>query len=759
MTDNFKADEVVYKTAALKIDGADGTISEEVVEDDDEALKAAIIFAHEVRTHNEASLRAKFADAPHETWLNPDREDVDDWTTQKKFTIYNVDGMRDNKLTPAKRNTLTAVEMRQEFKPYPVPTKEDARGWFAREVISHDIKEGAKGNKGNDNVASVSLIVLDVDNKEGEPLSARNIRRVLKRAGLAALLMESFSSTPDCPKFRIVLFLLTPFMVGDDKERHALYKRLYAYLMKLFPRTDPSTKDVSRFWFDPSYPTVGGNPGLCEFVSGNMLEANYLSAQVPKPERVKSHERVEVEDASPQREVFDHVIKVLRGKYANASIMRLIYGALGSEKNGGFEHPCPFWSGHASEKDKPQPDHACVISWDADVSETGVAVTRCPHTTCKETHKYTTADYLFAALMEHCPEVLESIRAFGDFMREYVLPSKLKAFEAALATWAPDDDEIEAAFDGIEAAEGDQQKALARAFLKRVAVLPEGVDTLTLLERLQPFLGMTKKAAEAVFKAEKVAIGKKRTFLANQNGATAAADERASFENYNARFCLARVGKGAEIAVKPTKAGEPYEFIRPETFHLENAPDHLSRSWLEWSGRDLRTRVIYRPHNWSWNSSEPGELNLFTGFPYEPAPGDWGLLRKWMFEEACHRNPLWFATMMAWIADIFQYPEAKKGCALILKSEAKGTGKSHLAAVVARLLGRYASAPITSPGQVTGKFNATVAERLFIFLEEAFFAGDYEAMGAFRSLVTDTRVMIERKGVDAVPSEKILHAS
>ena len=262
---------------------------ERLASDDDATLTAALTFADEIGAANAAALRAKLEAAPDQPWLDPARIDLDNWTTQKQFTVYKVGGHADNKLTRSKRKDVTAVGLCDLLKPYPVKRKDTAGGWFAREVISNEIKEGQKGNKGNDNVASISLLVFDVDNKSGRPLTARNIRRILKRAGLAALILETYSSTAEVPKFRVVTFLADSFGVGDDPARHELYKRAYAYLSRMFPGADPVTKDVGRFWYDPSYPE-GGTPGICEFVSGNLLEANYVFAQAPEPERARARE-------------------------------------------------------------------------------------------------------------------------------------------------------------------------------------------------------------------------------------------------------------------------------------------------------------------------------------------------------------------------------------------------------------------------------------------------------------------------------------
>jgi hypothetical protein len=287
-------------------------------------------------------------------------------------------------------------------------------------------------------------------------------------------------------------------------------------------------------------------------------------------------------------------------------------------------------------------------------------------------------------------------------------------------------------------------RAATADLAKRLAVFEEGVDREVFIEKLAALSGQNVNRIRSTLRAERRQVQRR---LPRH-------DQSQSLETFNNRFCLVRVGKSAEIAEKPMSPGDPYAFLRLETFRTEQAPERrLADQWLEWSGRDLRTSVCFRPHVGPWDQHEAGELNLWTGLSKTGVAGDWGLLRTWLWEDACHRNPLWFAFVMCWLADIVQDPGRKKGSALVLRSSAKGTGKSHLANVMERILGRYSSAGVTSPDQVTGKFNAVLAEKLLVVLEEAFFAGSHAAVSALKAIITSQTVMIERKGVDPIKSD------
>jgi hypothetical protein len=81
---------------------------------------------------------------------------------------------------------------------------------------------------------------------------------------------------------------------------------------------------------------------------------------------------------------------------------------------------------------------------------------------------------------------------------------------------------------------------------------------------------------------------------------------------------------------------------------------------------------------------------------------------------------------------------------------AKGSGKTTLGAeVLAPIFGSH-GVVVVSSHQLAGKFSGHLADALFVFADEAVWAGDREADSTLKQLITDKRRLAESKGKDAV---------
>src|SRR5262249_8068046 len=66
-----------------------------------------------------------------------------------------------------------------------------------------------------------------------------------------------------------------------------------------------------------------------------------------------------------------------------------------------------------------------------------------------------------------------------------------------------------------------------------------------------------------------------------------------------------------------------------------------------------------------------------------------------------------------------------------------------------KIFGRHAVS-VTNKEQVVGKFNSVLQEARFVAIEESFFAGAKSEQSTMNNLITEERIIIERKGVDPV---------
>jgi len=136
------------------------------------------------------------------------------------------------------------------------------------------------------------------------------------------------------------------------------------------------------------------------------------------------------------------------------------------------------------------------------------------------------------------------------------------------------------------------------------------------------------------------------------------------------------------------------------------------------------------------NTYVPAEVELLDGDPTPfinhgvlllPQGRDWDIL-------------------LAYMAACVQYPGVKFQWAPLVQG-VEGNGKSLLFTAVSRAVGlRYTHKPPAS--DISNVFNAWIAQKLFIIVEEVYMSDRREVMDAVKPLITDDRVPITPKGVD-----------
>jgi hypothetical protein len=142
----------------------------------------------------------------------------------------------------------------------------------------------------------------------------------------------------------------------------------------------------------------------------------------------------------------------------------------------------------------------------------------------------------------------------------------------------------------------------------------------------------------------------------------------------------------------------------------------------------------------------PDFYNVWRGLAVKPRPGDWSLLRNHIWNVICSRDPALFKWVMAWLADGVRRPGETAHTVLVLVGK-EGTGKNKLIDWYGKIFGRH-YLMLTAAGQLTGRFNQHLAEAVLVFANEAVWAGDKSALGALKSMATDSQRFIEGKGVN-----------
>ena len=142
-------------------------------------------------------------------------------------------------------------------------------------------------------------------------------------------------------------------------------------------------------------------------------------------------------------------------------------------------------------------------------------------------------------------------------------------------------------------------------------------------------------------------------------------------------------------------------------------------------------------------------LNTWQGWGVTPAEaGSCELLKLHLLERVCGGTRLYFDYLWSWMAQMVQQPERKPGVAVVLQG-AKGCGKSIVGDVLARLIGPGHRAVVKDREHVLGRFNGHLADAMLIQIEEAVWARDPKGEGILKSLITETDMTVERKGIEA----------
>ena len=155
------------------------------------------------------------------------------------------------------------------------------------------------------------------------------------------------------------------------------------------------------------------------------------------------------------------------------------------------------------------------------------------------------------------------------------------------------------------------------------------------------------------------------------------------------------------------------------------------------------------------NKARPGVLNLWEGYAIKPAPGDWSLMRSHIDSIICAGDPVRINYVTGWMARMLQHPAEQGEVAVVMKG-GEGTGKGTLAKALRHVIGHHALA-IANAKHLVGNFNSHLRDVIFLFADEACFAGDRAHVGVLKSIITEPYLTVEAKYANAVEVPNFLH--
>ncbi|MEB0056721.1 primase-helicase family protein [Variovorax sp. LG9.2] len=119
-----------------------------------------------------------------------------------------------------------------------------------------------------------------------------------------------------------------------------------------------------------------------------------------------------------------------------------------------------------------------------------------------------------------------------------------------------------------------------------------------------------------------------------------------------------------------------------------------------------------------------------------------------LLENICNENVAYFEYLLKWLAHMMQKPAVrpKTGIAII---GSQGTGKGVFMDFLRVLLGGDRNCNTTASSTDTKSFNFALANKVLVVFDEATFAGDRSQSDFMKKLVTEPRLRVEQKGIDA----------
>ena len=177
----------------------------------------------------------------------------------------------------------------------------------------------------------------------------------------------------------------------------------------------------------------------------------------------------------------------------------------------------------------------------------------------------------------------------------------------------------------------------------------------------------------------------------------------------------------------------------------------LTEWWLKHRYKNEKERIVFSP-----SVELPNCLNEWKGFTYEADHnGKFDLFLAHVRDNVCNSNEEHYNYLVKWCARMFQYPGRVGEVAVVLKG-GSGVGKSFFVEELAKLVvsNFYQTAKMD---RLTANFNAILRTTVFLFLDEALFAGNKQQYDVVKKFLVSTTLDVEAKGYEQETVGNNLH--
>lgn len=189
----------------------------------------------------------------------------------------------------------------------------------------------------------------------------------------------------------------------------------------------------------------------------------------------------------------------------------------------------------------------------------------------------------------------------------------------------------------------------------------------------------------------------------------------------------------------------------------DGSPDRapLAAWWLAHPARRQFQSIYFHPGKKGAGHDKPGHYNLWRGFGVNPKAGDWSLMREHVRRVLASGVEEYADYILRWAAWTVQNPAEPAEAALVFRG-GKGTGKGTFARALKMIFGQHGM-QVSSPTQVTGKFNSHLRDCCLLFADEAIRPGREGGEGQLKVMITEPTLAVEAKGKDIVEVPNRLH--
>jgi len=155
-------------------------------------------------------------------------------------------------------------------------------------------------------------------------------------------------------------------------------------------------------------------------------------------------------------------------------------------------------------------------------------------------------------------------------------------------------------------------------------------------------------------------------------------------------------------------------------------------------------------------------LNTFCGYTFKYNNKDEDFIIKEELKEKmditkdhieniiCNGDDKTIKYFYSWISHLIQKPMSKDGIPAIILKSGQGTGKNLICNFLCNIINPAYTIILTNFDKLTGKFNNVLENKLLTICNEiSSFGGDFRQNDKLKSIITDTKQIIEPKGQDA----------